>query len=53
MDRCGSSGCFERARFLIASAAMHFKVCGGCIAREMSAQGVVCATIVDLKKVTG
>jgi hypothetical protein len=52
MDRCDVVGCYEVSRFLIAASASHFKVCGGCIAYEMQRQGVVCATIIDLKKVT-
>lgn len=52
MDRCNYNGCVENARFLIAAFAMHLKVCGGCIEQAMHDEGVVCATIIDLRRVS-
>lgn len=51
MERCNYNSCGENAWFLLASAAAHLRVCGGHIAEAMRDEGIICATIVDLRKV--
>ncbi len=50
---CDTPGCYDAPRFLITTAAEHFKVCAYCIGHQMEHKGIVSAFIIDLKKVQG